>query len=266
MSTSTRLIRLVSWNDELSQQRSLEMKRLGYRVESSSLRGTSAFITHFSSLNPDAVLIDLDRLPSHGKEIAVVLRGSKTTRHIPIVFAGGQEQKVEKLHAEIPDAFFTSWKQVGKALKQAIASPPLEPAHPTPHMQRWAHSALTKKLGISEKMNVAIIGDSDGEIQEVIGDLPDGATLAPRIVPATQLVLYVVRSLQEVHAAANHAQLHLPDGASYWMIHPKSAAKLHSDFNQNDVRAVALDHGFVDYKVCSVNTQWSGLKFARRRR
>ncbi|MES1258076.1 MAG: hypothetical protein ABUS51_06585, partial [Acidobacteriota bacterium] len=32
---------------------------------------------------PDVVVIDLSRLPSHGREIAVWLRGRKATRHVP---------------------------------------------------------------------------------------------------------------------------------------------------------------------------------------
>ncbi|WP_158748854.1 hypothetical protein [Acidobacterium sp. S8] len=266
MKAASSLVRLVSWNDEIARQHSQEISQLGYRVEASSLHGTSAYITHFSSLSPAIVLIDLDRLPSHGREVAIVLRRSKTTRHIPIVFAGGLEEKVARLHSELPDAVFTSWKQVKKALKQAITSPPIAPVHPVPHMQRWSHSSLTRKLGIFEKMDIALIGDMDGEIAEIIGELPEDAVLGSRITETTRLVLYVAHSLRETLAEVHHAQAHLPEGASFWIIHRKSAAKQRSDFNQNDVREAGLDGGFVDYKVCSVNSQWSGLKFARKKR
>jgi 6-phosphofructokinase 1 len=36
------------------------------------------------------------------------------------------------------------------------------------------------------------------------------------------------------------------------------------DFNQNDVRRAGLAAGLVDYKVCAVDSDWSGLKFARK--
>ena len=35
---------------------------------------------------PDAVVINLGRLPSHGREAGVFLRGSKSTRLIPLLF------------------------------------------------------------------------------------------------------------------------------------------------------------------------------------
>jgi CheY-like chemotaxis protein len=263
---ATQLVRLVCWNDELAQQRSAEIARLGYRVDASSLRGTSAFVSHFRTVHPDAVVIDLDRLPSSGREVAIVLRGSKTTRHLPIVFAGGVEEKVARLRSELPDAVFTLWKKIGPALKRAMASPPIEPVRPVPHMERWNRSSLTQKLGIAAHMKVALIGGIEDGLEEIIGELPEGASLGPRIVDGTQLVLYVVHALRELDAAVDHAQSKLPEGASFWIIYPKTTATQRSDFNQNDVRALGLARGFVDYKVCSVDMRWSGLKFARRKR
>jgi hypothetical protein len=266
LARTSQLVRLICWNEELAQGRAKEIAKIGYRVDASSLRGSSAFVSHFRDLNPAVALIDLDRLPSHGREIAIVLRGSKTTRHIPIVFAGGGEEKVARLRAELPDAVFTSWEKIGAALKRAITSLPAEPVQLTPHMERWHDSPLTRKLGISTKMKVALIGGAEDGMEEIIGELPEGASLNSRISAGVQLVLYVVHSLRELDAAVDHARAHLPEGASFWIVHPKTTAKLRSDFNQNDVREMGLARGFVDYKVCAVDAQWSGLKFARRKR
>jgi len=56
----------------------------------------------------------------------------------------------------------------------------------------------------------------------------------------------------------------LPPAAHVWVVHPK--ARLKPDFNQNDARDAGLAVGLVDYKVCSVDEDWSGLKFAWRKR
>jgi hypothetical protein len=266
MARAAQLVRLICWKEETAQQHAKEIAKLGYRVEASSLHGSSAFITHFRSLNPAVVAIDLDRLPSHGREIAIVLRSSKTTRHLPIVFAGGVKEKVARLQAELPDAVFTSWEKIAGGLKMAITSPPMEHVQLTPHMRRWHDSALTRKLGISANMKVALIGGAEDGMDEIVGELPEGASIGQRIGSGTQLVLYVVHSLRELDGAVDHAQSHLPEGASFWIIHPKTTARLRSDFNQNDVRELGLAGGFVDYKVCAVDAQWSGLKFARRKR
>src|SRR5215470_11985672 len=266
MARSSQLVRLICWNEELAQQHAKEIAKPGYRVEASSLRGSSAFISHIRDLNPAIVVIDLDRMPSYGREVAIVLRGSKTTRHVPIVFAGGVDEKVARLRAELPDAVFTSWEKIAGALKKAVSSAPIEPMQLTPYMQRLQNSALTRKLGIAANIKVALIGGTEDGMEETIGELPEGASLSSRIGPGIQLVLYVVHALRQLDAALDHAQARLPEGASFWIIHPKGPAKLHADFNQNDVRELALPRGFVDYKVCSVDEQWSGLKFARRKR
>src|ERR1700674_1054694 len=105
------VVRLVCWNPELAQERARLLQQAGVDVDASPLKPASV-IGHFRASSPAAVLIDLDRLPSHGREVAVALRTSKSTRHIPIVFAGGVPEKVERIRQELPDAFFTDWKRV----------------------------------------------------------------------------------------------------------------------------------------------------------
>ena len=57
---------------------------------------------------PAAIVIDLSRLPLAGRDVGVVLRRAKRTRHIPLVFAGGTPDKVERVRALLPDASFTA--------------------------------------------------------------------------------------------------------------------------------------------------------------
>ena len=158
MARAVQLVRLICWNEELAQQHAKEITKLGYRVDASSLHGSSAFITHIRDLNPAMVAIDLDRLPSYGREVAIVLRGSKTTRHVPIVFAGGIEEKIARLRAELPDAVFTRGKRSLSIEDELLLRPPVAASALLPHMQRWHDSALTRKLGISANMRVALIG------------------------------------------------------------------------------------------------------------
>ena len=68
-----------------------------------------------------AVVIDLSRMPSHGKYVGAWLRGSKSTRHIPLVFVGGEAEKVAAIKKQMPDAVYASVAGIGAALKKAIA-------------------------------------------------------------------------------------------------------------------------------------------------
>ena len=258
-----RSIRLICWNEDLAQARARILEDAGLPVDASPLK-TQGFVSHFKAAAPSAVLIDLDRLPSHGRECAVALRTSKTTRHLPIVFAGGDPAKVEAIRRELPDAAYTDWSGVVGALKQAITSIMYDPVLPTPHMQRFAGTPLPKKLGIKADSAVALLG-APNAFEESLGELPEGVQFKTALNGQTRLALWFVRSRAELEAAVEQLAWRLPQGGSVWIVHPKQQARRKLDFNENDVRETGLAAGLVDYKVCSVNAEWSGLKFARRK-
>lgn len=257
------VLRLLCWNEDLARERARVLKDSGFRVDASPLN-PSGLIGHFRAAMPAVVVIDLDRLPSHGREVAAALRNSKATRHIPIVFAGGIPEKVERIRHELPDAVFTEWKGVARALKKALKSAPAEPVQPTPHMQRYAASSLVKKLGLKAAMKVALLAAPES-FDETLGDLPENVELQPKITRETGLVLWFVRSRRELDGETEFLSTRLPEGASVWIIHPKQTSRYKVDFKQNDVRAAGLAAGLVDYKVCAVDADWSGLKFARKK-
>jgi hypothetical protein len=117
---------------------------------------------------------------------------------------------------------------------------------------------VTAKGGIGE---VALLGAPAG-FRELLGELPEPVTLHSRLRASTMLALCFVRSRRELASLLDLLKSQLPLKAHVWLIHPKAHTK--PDFNQNDLRDAALDIGLVDYKVCSVNEDWSGLKFAWR--
>ena len=216
--------------------------------------------------NPPAlILIDLDRLPSHGREVAVALRNSKALRHIPIVFAGGVEEKVARVRSELPDAIFTSWPAAAAAVKKAMMNAPAAIAQPVPHMQRFAGSPLAKKLDLKAGVKAALIRAEEGFV-ELLGDLPESVELQTRIARDTKLVLWFVRASHELGNAFELASARMPEGCSLWIVYPKKAGRYKVDFNQNDVREMGLGVGMVDYKICAVDGDWSGMKFARRKK
>ena len=258
-------VRLVSWNDDDAQKRARELRALGFKVESRPLSECGGVVGHFRDLAPDAVVLDLDRLPSHGREVGTMLRDSKSTRHLALVFAGGAADKVERIRGELPDAVFTAWDAVGDAVRAAIAHPVANPVKARSHTEKSAGTPLVQKLGIKAGMQVAMLGGFEG-FEELLGDLPEGSAVTKRFGTDTRLGLYIVRSEREMVDAYEHAAARLPEAASFWVIYPKQTKKAKTSFNENDVREQGLARGFVDYKVCSVSAEWSGLKFSRRRK
>ncbi len=256
-------VRLVCWKQDLAEERSRALRQAGLRVDIAPLDGGS-IMTKIRANPPAVVLIDLDRLPSHGREVAVALRQSKSTRSIPIVLAGGAEEKVERIRVELPDAFFTDWKAAPRVLAKALKAGPVNPVKPPSHMQRYAGSSLVKKLGFKPSMKVALLGAPE-DFEEKLGDLPENVEIQSSLTRHANLAIWFVRSRAELDADAGFVSARLPEAASLWIVHPKQAGRYRVDFNQNDVRAAGLASGLVDYKVCAVDADWSGLKFARKK-
>ena len=116
-------IRLVCWNEDLAAERARVLKKAGLDVDASPFN-PAGMITRLRENPPAVMLIDLDRLPSHGREVAVMLRTSKSMRHLPIVFAGGIEEKVARVREEVPDGIFTDWAKAAAAVSRALKRAP----------------------------------------------------------------------------------------------------------------------------------------------
>jgi hypothetical protein len=254
------LVRLVCWNRQLAKEHARLLARQGWKIDASELR-PSGFIGQFRDNPPAVVVLDLDRLPSHGREVGVALRGSKTTRRIPLVFAGGAPEKVERIRAELPDAVFTRWEGIAAAIETALAHPPAEPVRPATHMERYTGASLPRKLGLKSGMVVSQLG-----APERFEDLLEGCDVQvlPDITRHTGMVIWFVRSRRELEEMPYMAAK-LPEGCGFWVMNPKQSSRYRVDFNQNDVRDAGLAAGLVDYKVCAVDSDWTGLKFAPRR-
>ena len=86
-------LHLIHWNRNEAAERIERLRAGGYEVSLAPLDGPSV-LRELRAQPPDGVVIDLTRLPSHGREVGVALRRFKDTRHVPIVFVEGEAEKV----------------------------------------------------------------------------------------------------------------------------------------------------------------------------
>ena len=258
------LVRLICWKEDLARERAAFLEAARFQVDASPLN-TSRLIGRIMENPPAAIVIDLDRMPSHGLAVGVILRRSVSARRIPLVFAGGVPEKASRVRQELPDAVFTSWSAIAPAVRRAVKSAPAEPIKPRPLMERYESSGLVRKLGLKSGIVCALVAAPEG-FGERIDDLPEDFEFQSKIAANTSLVIWFVRSRAEMEFAIDRASLRLPQGASLWIVYPKRSGRLSADFTLNDVRAAALSVGMVDYKVCAVDDDWAGLKFARRKK
>jgi hypothetical protein len=125
-----------------------------------------------------------------------------------------------------------------------------------------------KKLGIKENATVALIGAPRG-FPAALGRLPRGA----RLVEGTRnecsgpegpclVAVWFPRSLADLRRGVAGMEGFT---SNLWIAWPKKASGVKTDLGEQEVREAGLDAGWVDYKVCSLDTTWSALGFARRK-
>ena len=254
-------VRLVHWNAAEAEERAGWLRSAGYEVVYSAL--DMASLRRMGEDPPGAVVIDLGRLPAQGRDIAVTLRKQRTTRHVPLVFVGGAPAKVARIVEILPDAVYSTWGEIGGAIEQAIAHPPADPVALKSVFDVYAGTPLTTKLGIVANSVVRLIDAPEG-IEDILGALPEGVVLCRDTDEAYDLILWFVTSREDMERRIVHVGTLIGRGG-LWIAWPKKASGVASDLSQTVVREVGLASGLVDYKVCAIDTTWSGLRFTRRK-
>ena len=252
-------VRLIHWNEAEGLERQKQLEALGFDA-CFDFGGGAVVMRELKAGSLDAVVIDLSRLPSHGREIARSIRSSKATRHVPLVFVDGAPDRVAATRALLPDATYTTWARLKTALLKAITRPVKDPVVPGDLMSA---KPTVAKLGVKPGNRVAVLASPRGFV-DTLKPLPAKVTFTARAEKSADLCLCFVRSARELNAHL----LTLRDAVerqTIWMFWPKKASGVISDLDGNVVRETGLATGWVDFKVCSVDDTWSGLAFKRRR-
>jgi len=248
------------WHEVEGAERVERLRRAGFDASLHFAHGGEG-VRGLRASPPDAFVVDLSRLPSHGRQVAVYLRQQAWARSIAIVFVGGAAEKVAALRAVLPDATYTSWRSIRSAVDAAIARPSPTPIVPS-SIGGYSGTPLPKKLGIKPGSTVRLVGAPDG-FEKTLGALPEDARLTTRGKTRTERVLLFCRSLAELDRRFPGAVSSLAENGSLWIVWPKKGSPLEGDLTQNHVRAFGLRRNFVDYKICAVDATWSGLCFSR---
>lgn len=255
-----RRVRLVHWNETEAKERAARLRAAGYQAEYARF-GPGAF-RKLRARRPAAVVIDLGRLPSHGRAVACELRAAKATRALPLVFVDGAKEKVAAIREILPDAVYTTWRGIRGALERAIARPPASPVVPV-SLSGYGGTPLPRKLGIAAGSVVALVG-APPDFEETLGALPAGVTLGRGARGKPDLVLWFARSQAELRRRVQRLG-RVAGRGGLWIAWPKQASGVKSDLTQPVVRKIGLGAGLVDYKVCAIDATWSGLRFTPRR-
>jgi hypothetical protein len=253
---------LLHWNEAEAAERLERLRAAGYEAFHSTLAGPP-LLSQLRQNPPAGIVIDLARLPSHGREVGAALRAAKATRYVPLVFIGGEDEKVARVRALLPDATYTSWEAIGPALQTALAHPLTNPVALASSMDAYGGQALPKKLGIKAGLKIALVNAPPGFIQ-LLTPIPEGTQFNDDFTEGCEMAIWFVRSQSDLAHAVQIAS-GLSTLRTLWFAWPKQASGLPSDLTQQTVRAAGLANQWVDYKICSIDQTWSGLLFARRK-
>lgn len=285
---------LVHWKAgaELEERRA-RLESEGYEDEGMYREGGAPY-RRMRDDPPAAVVIDLSRLPSHGRHLGVAIRERKSTASLPIVFVDGVPDKVARVKDEVPNAIFTDWARIASAIERAKKAPiPIESYRSRAGERRsrrrdrassrsssrassrstasasasagYSGTPLPKKLGIVEDTRLALLA-APKHLPGLLGPLPEGVQLRHASRGKNDVLLLFCRDLATLEKRLGPATRAMADGASLWIAWPKKSSALATkDLSGDVVRASGLETGLVDTKVCAIDEDWSGLRFQRRR-
>jgi hypothetical protein len=258
-----RRVLLIHQNAVEASERAKTLRAAAYDVTVIVPQGLK-FLRDVRRAIPDAIVIDIERLPSVGRDIGIALRMAKSTRNLPMVFAGGVPEKIAGIRMSLPDASYAPWPKIGTELKRAMAARhTTDPVVPRSIFEPYSGTPLLKKLGIKPNSSIVLLDAPDGFFKS-LGPLPEGAKPLDQPSRDCNLTIWFVRSNKELNRRIKKIAADLNDGL-LWVAWPKKTSAMATDLSQVSVRGAGLASGLVDFKVCAIDVTWSGLLFKRRK-
>ncbi|MBV9155322.1 MAG: hypothetical protein JO097_03615 [Acidobacteriaceae bacterium] len=255
-------VRLLHWKAAEAALHIDLLRRAGHEIEYDE-QFRPALLRGWRESPPEAFVIDLSRLPSHGREIAIALRQSPLTRRIPLVFVDGTKEKVDRIRTELPDASYCSSAKLSVALEQALAHPPDRPVKPVQMMERYGARTAPQKLGIKPGSTLALV-NPPRDVMKVLGELPRDVAVVEGNGAGAAVTLCFVNEAHSVRQSLSKLR-EMAGQTKLWILWPKGGSTSRGDLTESLVRENAIDLGLVDYKICSVNQMWSAILFALKR-
>ena len=211
---------------------------------------------------PDLFVIDLTRMPSHGRYVAIGMRQSPKTRHIPTVFVDGETEKIALIKQQLPDATYSTRAKLRSAIKTALRRRVENPVAPDP-LFSYSSRTAAEKIGIAKGAKVGVI-DPPRDYLRVIGAVPEGVEFVEGAQAGCQLLLWFLHDpdtylemLPRMRAWVATARL--------WVLWKKGGTTRAGAVTQPLIREAAQEMGMVDYKICSVDKNWSGIALTRKK-
>jgi hypothetical protein len=123
----------------------------------------------------------------------------------------------------------------------------------------YSGTPLAKKLGIKPGFVVRLVDPPEYYLR-LFTDLPENLNFISSKKGTKDLVHYFTREIAMLQDDIIGLRTEIFPSGSLWISWPKKAAKVETNVTEDLIRAIALNNGLVDVKVCAIDEIWSGLK------
>ena len=131
-------------------------------------------------------------------------------------------------------------------------------------MSGYSKTPLAKKLGIKEAYTIKLI-EAPEHYFELFEEFPNAVQIETVNQPHHYDFIHLFcATFNTLLAHGLEVKEQLKKTGLLWVSWPKGSSGIKTDINRESVRNHLLSLGLVDVKVCSIDAQWSGLKFVYR--
>lgn len=128
----------------------------------------------------------------------------------------------------------------------------------------YSKTPLAKKLGIKSGYKILVINQPSYYF-DLFEDLPnDIHKQNGGKIEELDFIHLFVKSKEEFGDRYYHVKPLLKKDGQLWVSWPKVKSQMETDLKQDYIREFILNNGLVDVKVCSLDDDWSALKFVYR--
>jgi hypothetical protein len=238
-----------------------ELAGLGYRAE--WRRWSSPEIARAKVDPPAAVLIDLSRTPSVGRDVAIAMRAYRALLAVPFLLVDGAPEVVANLKKFLPDAVLSDRRRIKTRLAGVLKMQP-RGARLLSVFAAYESAPLAKKLGIKTGSIVAV-RDAPRVLRARLGELPVGAKLIAHGKAPRDLTMWFVHSHAVLVGKMSAMRQHASSGALWILWNKNASSESEIRLTQLTVRKAGLDAGLVDFKITRLDDDWAGLRFTVRK-
>jgi len=123
----------------------------------------------------------------------------------------------------------------------------------------YSGTPLAKKLGIKDGFKIAIMNEPDHYFS-LFEDMPPDVDIVHNLKTKLDVIHYFVKEEKQLAEEIQTLKSSIQQNGMIWISWPKKSSKLPTDITEDVIRAIALNNGLVDIKVCAIDSVWSGLK------